>query len=148
MITFLKKQPKKFFFKKPFKRKVYNNNKILRISSAAVHFDYYGLKAKEPGRLKYRQVDSVRKVFLFFFRFDSDLLIRVNFNSPITKKSIGVRMGRGKGKLNTWVANIKYGQIVFELSKKIKLYKLSVALKIIRERIPIKMKLVYLKIND
>jgi len=99
-ITFLRRQPKKIFYKKPFKRKVYNNDKILKIKAASVQYGYYGLKALQAGRLKFRQVEAVRKIFLFFFREDSDLLIRLQFNSPVTSKSVGVRMGRGKGKLS------------------------------------------------
>lgn len=99
-ITFLYKQPKFFFYKKPFKQKVYNNDKILRFKSASVQYKYYGLKALNPGRLKFKQIEAVRKIFLFFFREESDLLIRLHFNSPVTSKSAGVRMGRGKGKLS------------------------------------------------
>lgn len=100
-ITFLEKQPRKFFYKKPFKRKVFNNNALkLRLNKANVQYNYYGLRALESGQIKYRQVEAVRKVFLFFFREESNLLIKLQFNSPIISRSLGVRMGRGKGKVS------------------------------------------------
>jgi large subunit ribosomal protein L16 len=99
-ITFLYEQPRKFYFRKAFKRKIYNDTKTLSPGASEVGFGFYGLQALESARLKYRQVEAVRKAFLFFFKYKTSLVLRFHFNAPVTSKSAGVRMGRGKGKIS------------------------------------------------
>ncbi|MDD5155614.1 MAG: 50S ribosomal protein L16 [Candidatus Omnitrophica bacterium] len=78
-------------------------------------FGEYGLKSLENGWLKNTQIEAVRVILARQLHKGGKLWIRVFPDKSITKKPAEVRMGKGKGDLDHWVAVIKRGKVVFEL---------------------------------
>ena len=80
-----------------------------------VAFGSYGLKAIEPGWITARQIEASRIVISRVVRKVGKMWIRIFPDKPITAKPAETRMGKGKGSLEYWVANIKPGRILFEI---------------------------------
>lgn len=84
-------------------------------SGAELSFGEFGLKTLENGWLKNTQIESVRVILARQLHKGGKLWIRVFPDKSITKKPAEVRMGKGKGEIDHWVAVIKRGKILFEL---------------------------------
>ena len=80
-----------------------------------VAFGNYGLKAMEPGWITARQIEASRIVISRIVRKVGKMWIRIFPDKPITSKPAETRMGKGKGALEYWVANVKPGRILFEI---------------------------------
>ncbi|MCM8800714.1 MAG: 50S ribosomal protein L16 [Candidatus Omnitrophica bacterium] len=80
-----------------------------------VAFGEFGLKALENGWLKNTQIESARVILARQLHKGGKLWIRVFPDKSVTKKPAEVRMGKGKGELDHWVAVVKRGRILFEL---------------------------------
>ena len=80
-----------------------------------VAFGSYGLKAIEPGWITARQIEASRIVISRIVRKVGKMWIRIFPDKPITAKPAETRMGKGKGSLEYWVANVKPGRILFEI---------------------------------
>jgi large subunit ribosomal protein L16 len=78
-------------------------------------FGEYGLKTLENGWLKNTQIEAVRVILARQLNKGGKLWIRAFPDKSITKKPAEVRMGKGKGDLDHWVAVVKRGRILFEL---------------------------------
>ena len=78
-------------------------------------FGEYGLKAVGRGRLTARQIEAGRRAMTRHVRRGGKIWIRVFPDKPITKKPLEVRMGKGKGGVEYWIAQIKPGQMLFEM---------------------------------
>ncbi|MCM8795076.1 MAG: 50S ribosomal protein L16 [Candidatus Omnitrophica bacterium] len=83
--------------------------------TAEVSFGEFGLKALENGWLKNNQIEAVRVILARHLHKGGKLWMRIFPHKSVTKKPAEVRMGKGKGELDHWVAVIKRGQILFEL---------------------------------
>ena len=83
---------------------------------ALVSFGEYGLKALEPGWISSRQIEAARVAISRAISRTGKLWIRVFPDKPITKKPAETRMGKGKGAPEGWVAVVKPGRVMFELS--------------------------------
>jgi large subunit ribosomal protein L16 len=81
-----------------------------------VVFGSYGLKALEPGWITSRQIESARVAVTRHVKRGSKLWIRIFPDKPITKKPAETRMGKGKGNPEFWVAVVKPGRILYEMS--------------------------------
>ena len=81
-----------------------------------VNFGEYALKALEPGWLTSRQIESARIAITRHVKRGAKLWIRVFPDKPITKKPAETRMGKGKGAPEYWVAVVKAGRILYEMS--------------------------------
>jgi large subunit ribosomal protein L16 len=80
-------------------------------------FGTSGLKALENGRITSKQIETTRQVIRRKIRpFGGKVWIRIFPHLSITSKPAEVRMGKGKGNIKTWVAHVKRGQILFEIS--------------------------------
>jgi len=104
-------QPKRTKYRKAFKG---------RISGAAkggfnLDFGSYGLKAMEPDRLTARQIEAARRAITRHMKRAGRVWIRVFPDVPVSKKPTEVRMGKGKGAPELWVARVKPGRIMFEM---------------------------------
>jgi large subunit ribosomal protein L16 len=75
----------------------------------------YGLKAMENVLLTSRQIESARVALTRYMKREGQVWIKVFPDKPITKKPAEVRMGKGKGALDHWVAVVHAGRIVFEV---------------------------------
>ncbi len=84
-------------------------------SGSRISFGEYALMATEPCWLTARQIEASRVVLTKKLRKDGKLWIRVFPDKPVSKKPLEVRMGKGKGAPEFWVAPIKPGRIIFEI---------------------------------
>lgn len=84
-------------------------------TGAELSFGEFGLKTLENGWLKNTQIEAVRVILARQLHKGGKLWIRVFPDKAITKKPAEVRMGKGKGDIDHWVAVIKRGRILFEL---------------------------------
>ena len=84
-------------------------------TGSTVSFGDYGLKALENCWITARQIEASRVAMTRFVKRGGKIWIRVFPDKPITKKPTEVRMGKGKGSPEAWVAVIKAGRILFEM---------------------------------
>ena len=90
------------------------NGKAYRGSE--VSFGEFGLKATEPGWITSRQIESARIAINRHVKRGCKVWIRIFPDKPITKKPAETRMGKGKGAPEYWVAVIKPGRVIYEMS--------------------------------
>ena len=81
-----------------------------------VSFGEFGLKAMEPGWITSRQIEAARIAISRAMSRTGKMWIRVFPDKPVTKKPAETRMGKGKGAPEGWVAVVKPGRVMFELS--------------------------------
>lgn len=81
-----------------------------------IEFGDFGLKSLEPHWITSRQIEAARIALTRYMKREGRLWIRVFPDKPITKKPAEVRMGKGKGSPEYWVAVIKPGTIIFEIN--------------------------------
>ena len=98
-------------------RKVHRGRRLGSAHSGnTVAFGDYGLQADGNAWISARQIEATRRVFVRFLRHGGKLWIRVFPDKVITKKPAETRQGGGKGAPDQWVAVVKRGRIMFELS--------------------------------
>lgn len=81
-----------------------------------VHFGDYGLQALEPGWITNRQIEAARVAMTRHIRRGGKVWINIFPDKPVTEKPAETRMGSGKGNPERWVAVVRPGRIMFELS--------------------------------
>jgi large subunit ribosomal protein L16 len=81
-----------------------------------VHFGDYGLLALEPGWITNRQIEAARVAMTRHIKRGGKVWINIFPDKPFTKKPAETRMGSGKGNPEGWVAVVKPGRVMFELS--------------------------------
>jgi len=84
-------------------------------AGSTINFGDFGLKALENCWITARQIEASRIAMTRFIKRGGKIWIRVFPDKPITKKPTEVRMGKGKGSPEAWVAVIKAGRILFEM---------------------------------
>lgn len=104
--------PKKVKFRKMQKGRMYG--KAYRGSD--ISFGEFGLKALEPGWISSRQIEAARIAITRHVKRGCKVWIRVFPDKPITKKPAETRMGKGKGSPEYWVAVVKPGKVLYEMS--------------------------------
>lgn len=104
-------QPKRTKFRKQHK----GRNTGLAQRGNKINFGEYGLKAIGHARVTARQIESARRAINRFIKRNGKVWIRIFPDKPITKKPIEVRMGKGKGNVEYWVAVIQPGKVLFEI---------------------------------
>ncbi len=104
-------QPKRTKYRKAQK----GRNRGLAYKGGTISFGSFGLKAMGPGRLTSRQIEAARIALTRYMKREGKVWIRIFPDKPITAKPLEVRMGKGKGALDHYVAVIKPGRILFEL---------------------------------
>ncbi|MEO1888319.1 MAG: 50S ribosomal protein L16 [Cycloclasticus sp.] len=104
-------QPKRTKYRKQHKLR----NTGLAHRGSSVSFGEFGLKSLERGRMTARQIEAGRRTITRCIKRGGKVWIRVFPDKPITKKPLEVRMGKGKGSVEFWVAQIKPGTMLFEL---------------------------------
>ena len=103
--------PKKTKFRKQFKGRIHGNAK----GNFELNYGSFGLKALEPERITARQIESARRALTRHMKRQGRVWIRIFPDVPVTAKPIEVRMGKGKGSVDRWVAKVKPGRIMFEI---------------------------------
>jgi len=104
-------QPKRTKFRKQQK----GRNRGLAQVGNRVSFGEYGLKATTRGFVTARQIESARRAITRYVKRGGKLWIRVFPDKPVTKKPVEVRMGKGKGNVEYWVAPIQPGRVMYEI---------------------------------
>jgi large subunit ribosomal protein L16 len=104
-------QPKRTKFRKQFKLR----NRGLAQTGNKVSFGTFGLKATDRGRMTARQIEAARRAMTRHVKRQGKIWIRVFPDKPITKKPLEVRMGKGKGAVEYWVAQIQPGRVLYEM---------------------------------
>ena len=103
--------PKRVKYRKQMKGRM--NGKATRGNTVA--FGEYGLMTVEPGWISNRQIEAARVAMTRHIKRGGKVWIRIFPDKPITKKPLEVRMGKGKGNPEGWVAVVKPGRVMFEL---------------------------------
>ena len=104
-------QPKRTKFRKAHKGRIHGNAK----GGFSLTFGSYGLKAVEPERVTARQIEATRRAITRHMKRAGRVWIRIFPDLPVSKKPTEVRMGKGKGSPEFWVAKVKPGRIMFEI---------------------------------
>ena len=104
-------QPKRTKFRKQQK----GRNRGLASRGSTVSFGEFGLKATGRGRVTARQIEAARRTISRHVKRGGKLWIRVFPDKPISKKPLEVRMGKGKGNVEYWVAQIQPGRMLYEI---------------------------------
>ena len=130
--------PKKVKFRKMQKGNM--NGKAY--SGADIAYGEFGLKALEPGWLSSQQIEAARIAITRHAKRGCKVWIRIFPDKPITKKPAETRMGKGKGAPEYWVAVVRPGRILYEMSgvtealakeaMRLASHKLSVATKFVK----------------
>ena len=106
---------------KPNQRKFKKNNKgrnntKLELRSNNLKFGTLGIQALEKGRITAKQIETIRRAITGFMKRKGKVWIRIFPDFPISQKPSEVRMGKGKGNVSYWVANVKPGKILYEIA--------------------------------
>jgi large subunit ribosomal protein L16 len=104
-------QPKRTKFRKQMK----GRNRGLAQSGNKVSFGEFGLRAVVRGRITARQIEAARRAMTRHIKRGGKIWIRVFPDKPISKKPLEVRMGKGKGNVEYWVAQIQPGRMLYEM---------------------------------
>ncbi len=104
-------QPKRTKYRKAFKGRIKGTAK----GGTSLNFGSYGLKALEPERITSRQIEATRRAVTRHMKRQGKVWIRVFPDLPVSAKPIEVRMGKGKGSVDRWVARVAPGRIMFEI---------------------------------
>ncbi|MBL7249775.1 50S ribosomal protein L16 [Alloalcanivorax sp. C16-2] len=104
-------QPKRTKFRKIQK----GRNRGLAQRGSKVSFGTVGLQATGRGRITARQIEAARRAMTRHIKRGGKIWIRVFPDKPITQKPLEVRMGKGKGNVEYWVAQIQPGRMLYEM---------------------------------
>ncbi len=104
-------QPKRTKFRKYQK----GRNRGLAQNGNKVSFGEYGLKAVARGRITARQIEAARRAMTRHIKRGGKIWIRIFPDTPISTKPLEVRMGKGKGNVDYWVAKIQPGSVLYEM---------------------------------
>lgn len=104
--------PKRTKYKKQFKGLI--KGKTNRGNQ--IKYGHFALKTLNESRLTSRQIEAGRKAIVRHMKRLGFLWIRVFPDTPVTSKPSEIRMGKGKGAVDFWVAKVKQGQIIYEIS--------------------------------
>lgn len=104
-------QPNKTKFRKQQK----GRNRGLANRGNRVSFGEYGLKATTRGFVTARQIEAARRAITRHVKRGGKIWIRVFPDKPVTRKPVEVRMGKGKGNVEFWVAPIQPGRMIYEI---------------------------------
>lgn len=128
-------QPKRTKFRKKQKGRI----KGIAQRGHTLAFGAFGIKALEPGWITSRQIEAARIAMTRAMKREGQVWIRIFPDKPITKKPAEVRMGKGKGAPEYWVAVVKPGTILFEASG-VKKELAQEALRLAQQKLPIRTK--------
>lgn len=131
-------QPKRTKHRKMQKGRIKGN----ATRGTRVNFGDFGLKALEPGHITSRQIEASRVAMTRKMKRVGKVYIRIFPDKPITKKPAEVRMGKGKGAVEHYVAVIKPGRILFEIGGGVPPELAQEAMRLAQQKLPIKTKMV------
>ncbi|MGB3182285.1 MAG: 50S ribosomal protein L16 [Cyclobacteriaceae bacterium] len=130
-------QPKRTKFRKKQKGRV----KGIAQRGHQISFGTFAIKSLEPGWITSRQIEAARIAMTRAMKREGQVWIRIFPDKPVTKKPAEVRMGKGKGAPEYWVAVVRPGTILFEAGG-VSLALAQEALRLAAQKLPIKTKFV------
>lgn len=130
-------QPKRTKYRKQQK----GRNRGIAYKGSKIAFGSFALKSLENGRITNRQIESARIAMTRYMKREGVVWIRIFPDKPITKKPQEVRMGKGKGALDHWVARVQPGRIMFEIDGPPRAVA-EEALRLAAQKLPVKTKIV------
>lgn len=104
-------QPKRTKYRKAHKGRIHG----AATGGVDLNFGTFGLKAQEPARITARQIEAARRAMTRQMKRAGRVWIRVFPDVPVSKKPTEVRMGKGKGSPEFWMARVKPGRVMFEI---------------------------------
>ena len=128
-------QPKRTVYRKAQK----GRNKGIATRGFDISFGSYAIKALEAGLITSRQIEAARIAISRAMKREGQMWVRIFPDKPITKKPAEVRMGKGKGAPEYWVAVVKPGTILFE-STGVDLETAQESLRLAAMKLPLKTK--------
>ena len=130
-------QPKKTKYRKQQKGKIKGNAQ----RGSQLAFGSFGIKSMDEGFLSSRQIEAARIAVTRYMKREGKVWIRVFPDKPITSKPAEVRMGKGKGALDHWVAVIRPGRVLFE-AEGVPYDVAKEALRLAAQKLPLKTKFI------
>ncbi len=130
-------QPKRTKFRKMQKGKM----KGLTGRGAELAFGSFGIKSLEPAWITSRQIEAARIAVTRFMKREGQVWIRIFPDKPVTKKPAEVRMGKGKGAPEYWVAVVRPGRMIFE-AEGVSLEIAKEAMRLAAQKLPVQTKFV------
>ena len=130
-------QPKKTKYRKQQKGKMKGNAK----RGSQLAFGSFGIKAMEECWITGRQIEAARQAVTRFMKREGQIWIRIFPDKPVTKKPAEVRMGKGKGAPEYFVARVTPGRIIFEADG-VPLKVAKEAMRLAAQKLPIAMKFI------
>lgn len=130
-------QPKRTKFRKMQKGKM----KGLAGRGAELSFGSFGIKSLEPAWITSRQIEAARIAVTRFMKREGQVWIRIFPDKPVTKKPAEVRMGKGKGAPEYWVAVVRPGRMIFE-AEGVPLEIAKEALRLAAQKLPVQTRFV------
>lgn len=128
-------QPKRTKYRKKQKGRV----KGIAQRGHTIAFGNFALKTLEPGWINSRQIEAARIAMTRFMKREGQVWIRIFPDKPVTKKPAEVRMGKGKGAPEYWVATVRPGRILFEVTG-VSTAVAKEALRLAAQKLPVKTK--------
>jgi large subunit ribosomal protein L16 len=125
-------QPKRTKFRKMQKGRM----KGLATRGAELSFGSFGIKSLEPAWITSRQIEAARIAVTRYMKREGQVWIRIFPDKPVTKKPAEVRMGKGKGAPEYWVAVVRPGRIIFE-AEGVPLEVAKEALRLAAQKLPV-----------
>ena len=99
-----------------YRKQIRGNMKGKATRGNKVTYGEFGLVATEPCWIRSNQIEAARVALTRYIKRGGQVWIKIFPDKPITAKPLGVRMGSGKGAVEYWVAVVKPGRVMFEIS--------------------------------
>ena len=127
--------------KTKFRKRMKGNMKGTETRGTVLEFGSYGMVTTEPAWITARQIEAARRTMTREIKRGGNVWIKIFPDKPITAKPAETRMGKGKGNPEYWVAVVKPGRILFEVTFDVKEEAVE-ALNLAAQKLPIKVKIV------
>jgi large subunit ribosomal protein L16 len=111
------------------------------VNYVQLKYGFIGLKAVSSGRVSSKEVKTVRQVINKILKKKAFVRINIFPQTPITKKPLEIRMGKGKGGVNSWVFKVRPGMVLVEIQTEFKALALK-ALKLVQIRLSLSTKVI------
>jgi len=135
----MKEFPKTFKYGRVFRIKLKKFEKAKNFLN--VNFFEYGLKILENGKITIKHLNSITRLLKKLFKKNISLKYNISLITPVTKKPLEVRMGKGKGERDHWECSLKKGCIIIEIGN-LSFDELKYGFKLVSDKLPVLTKIV------
>lgn len=137
----MKEFPKTFKYGRVFRVKLKKVEKAKNFLN--VNFFEYGLKVLENGKITIKHLNSITRLLKKLFKKNIAIKYNISLITPVTKKPLEIRMGKGKGERDHWECSLRKGCIIIEIGN-LKFDELKYGLKLVSDKLPVLTKIVKL----